>query len=73
MIAIIDSHPLRRTMSRRIHKENNPATPMEMEEMTVNARGGLYDMSRTIMLPVIELNANSSKISPPSATVGFNC
>ena len=59
MIAIIDLHPLRRTMSSRIHAENTPATPMEIEEITVNAKGGLYDIvSCTLILPVIELNPN---------------
>ena len=42
MTAIIDRHPLRRRTSRRIHRENITAIPMEMEEMIVRARGGVY-------------------------------
>lgn len=58
MIAIIDFHPLRRTMSKRIHKEITAATPMEIAEMTVNARGGLYAMSRALIFRADEVKTD---------------
>ncbi len=51
---IIVLHPFRRMMSSMIHDETNPATPIEIAEMTVNANGGLYDDSFAFMLTTIE-------------------
>lgn len=43
MIAIIDFHPRRSAMSSAIHMAAKPATPIEIDEMTVSARGDSYD------------------------------
>jgi hypothetical protein len=59
MIAIMDFHPLRIMMSKRIHAENIAATPIEIEEMMVNARGGVYAISCAITPPVIEVNMDT--------------
>ena len=48
-------------MSSRIHNETNPAPPMEIAEMTVNASGGLYDGSFAFILQVIEAEAKCGR------------
>ena len=72
MIAIMDFHPLRIIMSKRIHAENIAATPIEIEEMMINARGGVYAMSCAITLPVTELNMDTKhRCQASRATAGF--
>lgn len=41
MMAIIVFHPLRRTMSPKIHSEAMAAMPIEMDPMMVRARGAV--------------------------------
>lgn len=73
MIAIIDFHPLRWTMSKRIYKELTAATPIEIAEMTVNARGGLYAMSRALIFRAGEVKRDSKNRGIIAGFDGLKC
>lgn len=52
--AIIDLHPLRKTISVSMQREKNAAMPMELAEMTVNASGGSYEKDSAMAVGTIE-------------------
>lgn len=53
MIAIIDLHPRRSTISSATHMAATPAMPIEIDEMTVNTSGGLYEELNSDMVSVL--------------------
>lgn len=53
MIAIIDLHPRRSTISTAIHIATMPAMPIEIDEMTVNTRGGVYEEYSSDMVSML--------------------
>jgi len=48
----MDFQPRRWIMSKRIHKATSAAMPIEIEDMIVNAKGGVHEDDISAMLTV---------------------